>query len=88
MISGKGGILMAFDQTKYTNDYSREHYRQYNFRVSKELDQDIIDGIETMRQSGVPINAFIRECIRRAINDDKFLEETIDRTEAIRAARI
>lgn len=79
---------MAFDEVKYKNGYDKEHYRQYNFRVSKELDQDIIEGIETMRQSGVPINAFIRECIREALRDDKFLEETIDKSEAIRQARI
>lgn len=79
---------MAFDEIKYKNDYDRDHYRQYNFRVSKELDQDIIEGIETMRQSGVPINAFIRECIRKALDNDKFLEETIDKAEAIRQSRI
>lgn len=79
---------MAFDQTKYTNDYSKDHYRQYNFRVSKELDRDIIEGIETMRQAGVPINAFIRECIRAAVNDDKFLEATIDKVEAAKSTRI
>ena len=79
---------MGFDQTKYTNDYSKEHYRQYNFRVSKERDQDIIEGIETMRLSGVPINAFIRECIRQALDNDKFLEETIDKAEAVRQTRI
>lgn len=80
--------MAEFDQTKYTNDYSRDHYRQYNFRVSRELDQDIIEGIETMRMSGVPINAFIRECIRRALHDDSFLEATIDKAEAVRQTRI
>ena len=79
---------MAFDQTKYTNDYSRDHYRQYNFRVSKELDQDIIEGIETMRKAGVPINAFIRECIRAALQDDKFLESTISKADAVKSVRI
>lgn len=79
---------MAFDEIKYSNDYSREHYRQYNFRVSKELDQDIIEGIETMRMAGLSINAFIRECIRAALNDDKFLEETISKAEAVKSARI
>ncbi len=79
---------MAFEQTKYTNEYSKLHYRQYNFRVSKELDQDIIEGIETMRQAGVPINAFIRECIRAALNDDRFLDTTLDKIEAVKNARI
>ena len=78
---------MAFDQTKYTNDYSREHYRQYNFRVSRELDQDIIEGIETMRMAGVPINAFIRECIREALKDEKFLMNVSDKVEAVKATR-
>lgn len=79
---------MAFNQTKYTNDYSKDHYRQYNFRVSKELDQDIIEGIETMRQAGVPINAFIRECIRAALKDDQFLESTIEKSETIKNTRL
>ena len=79
---------MAFDEVKYNNDYSREHYRQYNFRVSKELDKDIIEGIETMRQAGVPMNAFIRECIREALRDDKFLESTIDKVESVKQSRI
>ena len=79
---------MAYDPTKYTNEYAKEHYRQYNFRVSKELDRDIIEGIETMRMAGVPANAFIRECIRRAIQDDEFLGETIDKIEAAKQSRI
>lgn len=79
---------MAFDQIKYTNDYSREHYRQYNFRVSKELDQDIIDGIEDIRKSGIAINAFIRECIRAALKDDKFLMGVEEKIEAAKAVRI
>ena len=79
---------MAFDETKYKNDYSREHYRQYNFRVSKELDADIIEGIETMQMAGLSINAFIRECIRAALADDEFLEGTIGKAEAVKKARI
>lgn len=79
---------MAFDQTKYTNDYSREHYRQYNFRVSRELDQDIIEGIETMRMSGIPINAFIRECIREALKDEAFLLNVENKVQAAKATRI
>ena len=79
---------MAFDQTKYVNDYSKEHYRQYNFRVSRELDQDIIEGIETMRMSGIPINAFIRECIRAALKDEKFLIGVEEKVEAAKATRI
>lgn len=79
---------MAFDQIKYTNDYSREHYRQYNFRVSRELDQDIIEGIETMRMSGISINAFIRECIREALKDEKFLMNVESKVEAAKATRI
>lgn len=79
---------MAFDQTKYTNDYSREHYRQYNFRVSRELDQDIIEGIETMRLTGISINAFIRECIREALKDEKFLMNVEDKVNAAKATRI
>lgn len=79
---------MAFDQTKYTNDYSREHYRQYNFRVSKELDQDIIEGIETMRLTGISINAFIRECIREALKDEKFLMNVEAKVDAAKATRI
>lgn len=79
---------MAFEQVKYINDYAKEHYRQYNFRVSRELDQDIIEGIETMRQAGVPANVFIRECIRAALNDDKFLDTTISKVESIKSARI
>lgn len=80
--------MAEFDQTKYVNDYSRQHYRQYNFRVSRELDQDIIEGIETMRMSGVPINAFIRECIRQALRDDKALENIIDKAETVKQTRI
>lgn len=79
---------MAFDQIKYTNDYSREHYRQYNFRVSKELDKDIIDGIEDIRSTGISINAFIRECIREALKDEKFLMNVEDKVEAAKATRI
>lgn len=79
---------MAFDQTKYVNDYSKEHYRQYNFRVSRELDQDIIEGIEAMRMSGIPINAFIRECIRAALKDEKFLLGVEEKVEAAKAVRI
>ena len=79
---------MAFDQTKYTNDYSREHYRQYNFRVSRELDQDIIEGIETMRLTGISINAFIRECIREALKDEKFLMNVEAKVDAAKATRI
>ena len=79
---------MAFDQIKYTNDYSREHYRQYNFRVSRELDKDIIEGIETIRMSGISINAFIRECIRAALKDEKFLMGVEEKVEAAKATRI
>lgn len=79
---------MAFDETKYINDYSRQHYRSYSLRVHKEYDKDIIEGIETMRQSGVPINAFIRECIREALRDDKFLSDTIDKAETIKQTRM
>jgi hypothetical protein len=80
--------MAEFDQTKYINDYAREHYRQYNFRVSKELDKDIIEGIETMRSCGVPANVFIRECIRAALKDDKFLSDVTGKVEAIRSSRI
>lgn len=78
---------MAFDEYKYSNDYSREHYRQYNFRVSREYDQDIIEGIDTMRNAGVPINAFIRECIREALNKEGFLEGVIDKNESLKRSR-
>lgn len=79
---------MAFDQNKYINDYSRDHYRQYNFRVSKELDQDIIEGIDDIRSTGISINAFIRECIRAALKDDKFLMAVEEKVEAAKATRI
>lgn len=79
--------MAEFDQTKYINDYSRQHYRQYNFRVSRDLDKDIIEGIETMRSAGVPINAFIRECIRQALRDDK-LESIIEKAETVKQTRI
>ena len=79
---------MGFDQTKYINDYSKEHYRQYNFRVSRELDQDIIEGIEAMKKAGIPINAFIRECIREALKDEKFVAAVKAKVEAAKATRI
>ena len=79
---------MAYDRAKYINDYSKDHYRCYNFRVSKELDADIIECIETAKQSGISINAFIRECIRASMKDEKVLNEALEKSEIIRQNRI
>ena len=79
---------MAYDAIKYSNEYSKTHYRSYNFRVSLEMDEDIIRGIEEMRNMGVPANAFIRESIRDALQDEQFLNDTIAKVESIKRGRI
>jgi hypothetical protein len=38
--------------------------------------------------SGIPINAFIRECIRAALKDEKFLLGVEEKVEAAKAIRI
>lgn len=71
------GDIMAFDQLKYINDFNKDTYKMYQFRI-KRSDSEIIEYLDNMTNRNAYLLSLVNEDIaKKEIYTIKKIKDTI-----------